>query len=443
MIRKTIVSIVMIALMLGGAAAVSGWLVSNRPQPTRRDAGQRAPLVETVTLQPVDARETLHGYGTVRPDQQAMLRAEIAAPVLQRVNDLESGDAVREGDLLLRLDDREYVQQLAEAESAIAAAEAAIAQLDVERSNLGSLLDIAESDLVLNADERERVRKLHEQGNAPKKELDDAKLAHLASLRAAQQLKNDLAMLKPRRLSVVSEKEAAEARARRAELNIERCRIVAPFDGEIASIEIDVGDKVQIGTELLRIINTDRLEIPVELPISRRLATRVGAPVALTIESMNSVKWRGTIARIAPTADERSRTFQAYVEVDNTAQSQPLLPGAFVKAEVAGPVHAGALLVPRHAIVEGRVFVANAGEAHARNVTVDRPIGDDVVLAGGVEPGDEVIVSNLDMLYDGAQVQTAANVTATADDVLTNGLTINPADAAAKAAAAKGNPEGV
>ena len=410
MVRKFIISIGLIAVVLAVAVGVSRWLIVNRPQPQREARGARAPLVTTVILTPEDARETLFGYGTARSDQRATLTAEVSAPVRELVGGLQEGMAAGRDQLLVRLDDRQYRQELHEAQAMLQARGAELAQVSVERRNFGSLLEIADADVVLNRDERERVQKLYDAGNAPKKEFDDARLRYQASLRAKQLSENQIALLEPKRLRLEAEKSAATARAERAELNIERCRITAPFAGRIESLSVEIGDKVRLGSEILKLVNLDRIEVPVELPVSKRPRTSTGAGVVLHVESMPDVRWRGLVSRMAPVADARSRTFEVYVEVDNREQAIPLLPGYFVKAEVEGPIIADALIVPRSAVVASQVFVANNNEAHPVAVHVERYLGDRAVLSGDVRPGDRVITTNLDMLYEGAAVRVEGEV---------------------------------
>ncbi len=405
MLRKVFVSIFLSGLLLGIGGGAAYWLFIHRPEPARSDLKARAPLVSTVKLAPRDVREVLEGFGTVRSDREATLTAEVSAPVVELVGDLKEGMAVEAGQVLVRLDDRQYRHELHEAESRLQAAEAELAQIVVQRGNLGSLLEIAEADLELTHNEAERVRKLYEAGNAPKTEYDTIRLKYQAAARAKQQLENELALLEPRRLRLAADRSAAEARAERAALDIERCSIKAPFVGVVASLAVQEGTKVRVGGEIARVVNLGWMEVPLELPVSKRPAAEVGASAVLYVESMPELRWSGTVARIAPVADARSRTFKAYVEVDNAAQATPLLPGYFVKAEIEGPVLPDSLVVPRGAVIKDRLFVVNDHQAHERRVNVEQYLGDDAVVTGDLAPGDLVIVTNLDMLFDGAAVR--------------------------------------
>jgi len=402
-------------LFIGGAGGVAYYMHTNKPEPQRGAPVAKAPLVDTVVLEAQDVRETLFGFGTARSDQQATLAAEVSAAIVEIVDDLHEGSAVDVGQSLVRLDDRQYQQDLFEAMAMVESARAELAQIKVERGNLGNLLEIATSDLDLNREELERVKGLYEQANAPKTEYDDARLAYQNALRAKQQLDNQLAMLEPQRLRLQAQLTGAEARSERAKLNIERCDIIAPFDGVVQELMVEIGDRVRIGSPILAIVNLDRIEVPLELPVSDRARTSIGAEAELTIESLPENSWKGSIARIAPVANERSRTFAVYVEIDNKTQDEPLMPGVFVRAEMAGPEIHGALIVPRSAVIENNVYVANDHMAHKRRVSVHSYLGNRAVVAGEVRAGDKVIITNLDLLFDGAAVRTEGEVMASSN----------------------------
>lgn len=421
MIRKILVSLVLAAAIVGVSVVIFRTLIMRRPEPPRRAAAERAWLVETVQVVPQDTLEWIVGYGNALADTQATLRAEVNAPVIELVNGIEAGDRAEAGAILVRLDDQEFQQDFNEAQSLIKANEAEIAQLDVEKRNLLALLEIAQDDLIINKEELDRVAALRKSGNAPDTELRNIRLRYQASLRAVQSLENQVALLTPRRLRLVAEQSASEARAKRAQLDIDRCEITAPFSGKIASIAVDLGDKLRVGAEVLTLLDDTRIDVTIELPVSTMPRVAVGAPVELTVESMPDVRWYGKVTRIAPQADLQNRTFRAYVEVDNTRQRVPLVPGFFVRAQVSGESFDDALIAPRVALLGEDMFVAQfeiepvsvppffylAARAKRRSVRIQRTLGENVLLASGIEPGEFVITSNLDTLHEGALIRVS------------------------------------
>ena len=108
--------------------------------------------------------------------------------------------------------------------------------------------------------------------------------------------------------------------------------------------------------------------------------------------------------RIAPVASESTRSFQVFVEVDDRAQTQQLMPGAFVLARISGLTFENATVVPRGSIENGRVFLYSNGEATPRNVTIVRHLLD-LTIVTGLSAGDMVITSNFDALDEGTPVR--------------------------------------
>ena len=180
------------------------------------------------------------------------------------------------------------------------------------------------------------------------------------------------------------------------------------------SMGVDTGDRVGVGSVVLTLIDPSRVEIPIQLPGAVYERVKVGATCTIGSESMTTDVWRGEVARIAPAADEQTRTFAAYVVVDNAGQVQPLVPGTFVRAVVRGPVYPNRILVPRGAFRSGRVFVVEDGVARLRSVAVDGFIEDHAMVGSGVRDGDRVILSHLERLADGSHVRVRSEQPASA-----------------------------
>jgi len=149
-----------------------------------------------------------------------------------------------------------------------------------------------------------------------------------------------------------------------AKLDLERCVIRAPFDGRVA----------------------------------------IGTTCTLSTPAVANVTWQGRAKRISPAADKLTHTFELFVEVDNTEHPRELVPGFFTHARIQGPTPQNVLVVPRGSIQQEHVYVYQDGEARRRQVQIARHLSDQAVVTG-VNPGDRVITSNLDALYEGLHVR--------------------------------------
>ena len=405
-------SILLIAVLIAGGAGVASLLYAMREEPPRRELASPPPVVETVLIRAQEVTERFAGYGTALPDRTVNLAAEVASTVIELVDDIEAGSVVREGQVLARLDDREYRYALDRAEALAAADQAASDELVAEAQTLQKLQATAEKELHVARDERDRLTDLYERDLAAKKEYDFANLAYQRARRIVQGYEMELAKIGPRRARFAASQRSHQAEARMAELNIERCRITASFAGTIQELQIEVGDRVAPGSVLMTLIDPTHVEIPIQLPASVYSRVKIGAPCRVESETMSGIVWHGELARTAASADQQTRTFSVYVDVDNTLQDQPLIPGAFVRAEVQGPVYPGGILVPRAAIRDGRVLVVAGNVTEQRSVTITRLIGDQALVEGGVRSGDRVVLSNLDRLAPGSSVRVHATESA-------------------------------
>lgn len=410
-VRRLLISLPLILLPLGGSAYFAHWLYSTKP-PADRSAEPRRPMVVDVRrVELEDIQEIFVGYGSARADRAVTLAAEVGGMVVELAPQLNDGSPVAEGQLLVRIDDRTYRRQLDRAESMAAELEARIGQLDVERGNLERMAAIADQEVRVNRDELKRLTDLFEEELATKKEVDFAHLAYQRSRRGHLEYENQLALIDPRRVALSATRDVRLAEASLAELDMERCHITAPFDGQIERIVVQAGDRVQPGSEIARIVASRHIEIPIELAVSVRPRIAVGAHCSLAVESMPGIRWEGTVSRLSPGADPRSRTFSAYVMVDNNDHEVPLIPGYFLTARVTGPILRQVLAVPRGAIVQNHVFVVNDEAAHVRAIKIERLVGERAVVSGDLRPNDLVILSNLDVLYNGAPVKAADSPT--------------------------------
>ncbi len=411
--RKTLISLVLITGLLSGSGLVFYLLYMAKPEPRPRDMVATALTVTTQQLTPQRVVTPLAGYGTAQAPRRSDIATEVSGTILTVADNVAAGARVERGQTLVWIDDRDYRQRIEMIESLWAADDAQLKSLDVEQENLNKLLDVARSEMEIARREYDRVRDLLERNQTGRVELDRALQAVEAARRQLVTLENQLALIPANRARIQATREARQAELEMARRNLERCEIKAPFAGQIEAEAVEQGEWVAAGQPLLTLIDTDRVEIPIQLGLSRRFEARAGAAATLALESRPDATWSGRVARIAPVANMASRTFEVFIEVDNKKQETPLTPGSFVLAEVEGPTLTNALLAPRNAIRRGQVFTVEDGVAHAYDVTVTQYIGDSAVVVGPPS-GATLITSNLDALFDGARVTPRAETPAPA-----------------------------
>lgn len=276
---------------------------ANRPVPARPDNVQAAD-VSVVRVRPDTYSPAIEAFGAVTPRYELTLAAEVSGQVVSMADNLESGRLVRQGELLVQLEDTDYRAALATAEK-----------------------DLASARLDLLEEEREASQARAEwQSSGIDGEPDSPLVLHEPQLALAR--------------AAVAEAEAAVASAR---LDLERTRIRAPFDALVIARYVSPGTWLQAGSEVADLYSTDRAEI--SLPLSQHdWANLPDAdqleqgdwPVRLTsVETGQS--WQGHVQRIERHLDDSSRQQSLIVAVDQPlAQTPPLAPGIFVRAEIPG-----------------------------------------------------------------------------------------------------------
>lgn len=404
MTRRVLISLAMVVLVLVMGGSAAAWLISHKPEPESTVPTRPPLIVSAVRVEPRTVVEPILGFGTARSDRRARISIQVVGEIVELGEDIKEGAHVEKGQVLMRIDDREYQARLKRAKSALDSDQAQLEQLDKEDTNLRRLIDLAEEELEIARREYDRVRDLIERGSANPREFDAASGDLKRARRTLQILENQKAVLPDRKAAQQATCELRRAEVTLAELNVERCTVLAPFDGRLDKVRTEIGERVAPGDQLCTLVDPMLIEAPIELPISVRGSLDIDAECELTIESLPGVRWTGRIKRIAPVASEATRSFKVFVEIDNRHQPQLLMPGAFVQAKIGGLTFENATVIPRGSIENGRVFVYSDGAAVPREVTVVRHLLD-LTIVEGLEPGELVITSNLDSLKDNTPVR--------------------------------------
>jgi len=324
----------------------------------------RGLAVRTATVEKRDLPEDVVLTGTLKPRAQVQVVAEVPARLLRILRD--EGARVAKGEILAVLDDTDYRLANDRARAALAVAEANRAHAQAEKERADSLL---KTGGITDRD-------------------------HLSAQVALQ----------------VGEASLAQAKAEVAIAGQQfaRATVRAPFAGRVAKRFPDPGSMLAAGTPLFTLVDDSVLEFRAQVA-SRDLAkVRLGASARLTIDALPDARIEGRVARVEPLVDERSRSFQAVVEVPG----QPgLVGGLFARASVRVGEVKGALVVPPAALVrEGAdpasasTFVVRQGKAEKVDVALGVETPDGIQVTSGLAAGDVVVLDPPTALASGAPV---------------------------------------
>lgn len=264
------------------------------------------PPGRTVEVQPVEVPVLYHAVGVVRSRTQIEVAPRIIARVL-RVT-VRSGDRVKAGELLVKLDARDLQSVVEEAEQQVEAARARI-------KASGEAVRSAQAALELARQEEARIRKLYDDKVATRQQLDQVTARRTQAEAALEQARqNDMAA----RAALAS----AEAAMRRAQTSQGYAMIESPIDGIVGQREVDTGDMASPGNVLLEVFDPTQLEL--EIPIRESLAREVKLETDVTVHVPAIDKTiTGKVTEVVPSVDPGSRTFLVKVDVGTVPGMMP------------------------------------------------------------------------------------------------------------------------
>jgi RND family efflux transporter MFP subunit len=403
-------------------------LVSTSPIVPTVDPDKLLQRVNTFTAAPVPVRRQWIGYGTAEAIDSADIPARVTATVTRVRPEALEGTPVTQDQVLVELDDSDYVNQLNIAQQNLAGVVARIAELDNLEDSLKQQLVVQTRDMELARDELTRIKEMFKRDAANQKGVDAADRAALTSERNKLRVDETLAAIGPRRSQLLAEKLSLTSSIDIAERNLERCTIRSPIDGVIQFVDVEVGENLTLGQRVARVVNLERIQTPLSLSASARSHIRVGDQVRLTSTADPGLSWDGQVTRVSPEDDPATRTFAAYVEIthsqldsqDRTPDQQttpaPLAPGVFVSGVVMEADPSLRIVVPRRSIRTQRVMLIRDGLIYSSKVTegfafeghlpkLGVPDDQWAVIVDGVDDGDQVVLNPTRSLSDGQPVQ--------------------------------------
>jgi RND family efflux transporter MFP subunit len=366
-------------------ATISMVMVKSRAPVEMRPTAEFAPLVRVIEVQPEQITMVVKTQGTVKPRTEGELVAEVNGQVIWVSKGFAAGGFFEKGEVLVQIEARDY-------ELAVITARGQVAQAKVRYETEEAQAEVAREEweqLGTGADSPLATRELQMQEAA----------AALA---------------------------AAEAALERAERNLRRTRVRAPFAGRIRAKLTDVGEYLAPGVPVASVYSVDyaeiRLPIPdadlayVDLPVDYRdkAAQETGPVVHLYADfAGRRHHWQGRIVRVEGEIDPQTRMVHAVAQVDDPygrgaeTDRMPLAVGLFVEAEIEGLEISDLYVVPRSAVRGTQVLIVDDEDRlRFRDVEILRNDRENVYIASGLGPGERVCVSTLQAVSDGMKVRS-------------------------------------
>jgi len=385
--KRVLFGVVLPLLIVGMAVITARALIKSRPSPERQSPPDLGVLVEVEEIQLEQLRMDVDVLGVVMPAQRVVLQPQVSGAITWVNPEFQIGGQVKAGDVLVKIDPRDYQIASEERRSAVEQAEAQLLQ------ELGQQV-VAQREWALFKES------------------------------AAEELDPSLALRAPQRRIAEVNVEASKARLKKARLDLERTTLRAPFSGFIQAGSVEVGQVVSPQSQVATLVGTDEFWVQVSVPVDSISmidipglnATEGSAAQILKDTGATSIARTGRVLRLLPELDQVGKMARLIVRVtdpldlDQPVESRkpPLLLGAQVRVKLAGARGAEVAVVPRSALHDGnRIYVYDDGTLRVRDVSVVRRERDHAWLSG-VEPGTKLITSRMSSPVEGLKIRTSS-----------------------------------
>lgn len=345
-----------ILLILAGIIAVT---VSCNNQPQSEATELAVPVsVENVKLQSI--RQFVNTTGTAKSIYETTLTSEITGEYHLMKNPatgapFKLGDKVKEGQVIVRLEDEEYVNGIA---------------LESQKLNL----DIAEQ-------EYEKQKSLYDKGGVTLRELRNSEVS----------------------------KTNAQYSYESAQIRLAKMNVVAPFSGVIVDLPYYTqGTRVASGAEMVSLMGYDKMYMEINLPEKNISDVKVGQEVLITNYTIEEDTLTGTVSELSPMISNETRTFAGKLTINNP--DLKLRPGMFVKADIITAQKDSTIVIPKNIILSGNrgkyVFVVGRNSsADDRRITTGLENQEYIEITEGLNRNDRLIIKGFETLRDNSKVK--------------------------------------
>lgn len=372
-------------LVIGLGAFAAQRLIASRQTPPKNERPPRVLPVDVVPASLERHTPTLRAFGSVEPLRTLTVRPYVAGPVVAVHPALVVGGQIPAGEAILEIDPRDFELAVATAEAAL---EAAQADLELERGNAA----VAKKEWEL-----------------------------LSATYETDESSKSLALREPFVRRRESDVRSAQARLDQARLDLERTKVLAPFDALVTAENVEVGTTVNLGADLATLVDTSVFSIEVSVPQARLAGLAPNGSEVMIHLADGAPARTGRSAGLLGEVDRAGRMARLRVEISDpleTASEQPAaLIGGYARVELPLVPLESAAAIPRTALREGDVvWLVDANEQlEIRPVDVALRRDGDVLVTGGLLTGDLVISSAISVPVPGMRVRPAGSESSGAD----------------------------
>jgi RND family efflux transporter MFP subunit len=372
-------------VIIAGIAGAA-YITKSAPKARKRPPTRMAPLVQVISVNPANHGVTVSAMGTAVPAREITLEARVSGEIVAIHPEFTVGGFLAKDSEILRIDPQDYQLALTLARARVKDAESKLKLLE------------AESEAA-----KEEWRELY-------RDQDQARNLPPPLVFKQPQLSAAKAML-----------TAQKAEVKKAQLNLSRTRVRAPFNALVRAKQVDIGSQVSGQEKLAELVGTDAYWIQASIPVDRlnwimipRHPAEPGSSVRIL--HRNGYEMAGTVIKLLGDLGSEGRMARILVEVKDplhfkkAEKNQPaLLIGEYVRIEIEGRKLQNVYQIPRTALRDDSdIWIVNKdSKLEIRQVEILWRDAKTVLLREGLEPEDQLIISDLPAPIDGMPVQAS------------------------------------
>lgn len=360
-----------------------------------KQKAEETPLpVKIVSAHKGDLIIKLRSPGEAVTDRIINMKAEVSG-IIKSLN-VEEGKHVRKGDLLIAMDDESFKLDLenAEATRLERLSEWMLDKRFAESDEMPSSLDKTTIQRIKN--EFEKASELYRKGLISRKEFEKAELALIESGEKKEEI-----------MAAAKGLTQAEIQVRKAQMDLEKTKIRAPFSGIVCDISVSSEEHVTAGRELFTLVNISQIRVHAKVLESEIGKMKVGREVDLKFSAYPGKTYKGKVKAISPIVNPDDKTCKVIIDVANPEEE--IKPGMHTEVEIAAEIHQDRLLIPQEAVLvrSGRklAFVVENGLAKWRYIEVGLENEDFAEILDGVKEGEKVVIDGHFTLAHDARVR--------------------------------------
>ncbi|MDM8564315.1 hypothetical protein QUF74_01530 [Candidatus Halobeggiatoa sp. HSG11] len=427
--KKILQTAFILPLIVIAAIILVIYQVKNKPPIEHEVLQFPTKTVEVITAKELPFRTRATAYGNVEPAILLKAKTEVSGKISYIHPKLKQGGSLAKGTVVLRIEPTTFKFSLEQSEAGLVGSKSALKQLEVEEKTTNSSLKLAKQNLKVGQKELNRVLKMWKKKVISRSVVDTEEQKVLQLRQQVEDLQGKLSSYASRKNITKAQIEQSKTQLAQSKDTLGRTEIKLPFDARIGDVLVEKGEFTTVGNVLFEASGIQAVEIKAKLPTSQfrplliglshhssnlqnpkalhAILTKMQLKATVYLIGNDMEKWQGKLIRIGESIDPIRDMVDLVVAVNNPYENvipgkrPPLLKGMYVAVEFFAPAQK-MLVIPRKAIHQGRVYIANAdNKLEIRPVNILHKQGQLVIIEQGIEAGEKIVITDVIPVIEG------------------------------------------